>query len=232
MLMILFLITMGVMIMSQFTHELRWILMQKLKNPEKLSYKEIIAQGQSNLFDFKYPIFDENYRTTLQTNICKHYYTSEICCDAVQRFKLWLDVRMNTIMPYYNKLYESELLKINPLTDYSEDENINVNNTANTNQNVEQNIKNDGLRKDSNTPQAMLSNLEYYDNASDYTDNSVSNSKSNNTQNFNGTSERNRVGYHTSPSDLLLKYRNTFLKIDLMIINDLSDLFYGILSVG
>lgn len=206
--------------------------MEKLKNPEKLSYNEIIAQGQSNLFDFKYPIFDENYRTTLQTNICKHYYTSEICCDAVQRFKLWLDVRMNTIMPYYNKLYKSELLKINPLTDYSEDENINVNNKANANQNVEQNIKNDGLRKDSNTPQAMLSNLEYYDNASDYTDNSVSNSKSDNTQNFNGTSKRNRVGYHTSPSDLLLKYRNTFLKIDLMIINDLSDLFYGILSVG
>lgn len=264
MLMILFLITTGVMILSQFTHELRWILMEKLENPEKLSYNEIISQGQSNLFDFEYPIFDENYRTTLQTNICKHYYTSEICCDAVQRFKLWLDVRLNTIMPYYNKLYESELLKINPLTDYSEDEtytrtakqtgdsNLTQNDTTNveteTNVNDETSANSSSLSKNSNTPQAMLSNLEYYDGATDTTENGTSSNTSktegtnkgtygsqrNNTysQDNSENSDRHREGYHTSQSDLLNKYRSTFLKIDMMIIDDLSDLFFGILSVG
>ena len=78
---------------------------------------DIIANSRDKIFDFPYPIYDEEYRPVLESKILKHYYTREICAETVGRWKLFLDARMNEIMPYYNKLYESELLKFNPLYD-------------------------------------------------------------------------------------------------------------------
>ncbi len=55
----------------------------------------------------------------IEQNLCKkilrHYYTREICCETVGRWKLFLSDKMKNIMPYYNQLYQSELLKIDPL---------------------------------------------------------------------------------------------------------------------
>ena len=81
------------------------------------SVNDIIANSRDKIFDFPYPIYDEDYRAVLESKILKHYYTREICAETVGRWKLFLDARMNEIMPYYNKLYESELLKFNPLYD-------------------------------------------------------------------------------------------------------------------
>ena len=81
------------------------------------SVKEIIAMSRDKIFDFDYPIFDTEYKPVLETKILKHYYGREIGAETVGRWQLWLDTRMNEIMPYYNKLYESELLEFNPLND-------------------------------------------------------------------------------------------------------------------
>lgn len=70
---------------------------------------------QNSIFDFDYPIFDENYKPTLQKKILKHYYTREIGEETVELFKLRLNTRLNEILPYYNQLYASELLEFNPL---------------------------------------------------------------------------------------------------------------------
>lgn len=70
---------------------------------------------QNSIFNFEYPIFDENYRPTLQKKILKHYYTREIGEETVELFKLRLNTRLNEILPYYNQLYASELLEFNPL---------------------------------------------------------------------------------------------------------------------
>lgn len=81
------------------------------------SVKEIISKSRSKIFDFEYPIFDALYKPVLETKILKHYYGREIGSETVGRWQLWLDTRMNEIMPYYNKLYETELLKFDPLRD-------------------------------------------------------------------------------------------------------------------
>lgn len=70
---------------------------------------------QNSIFNFDYPIFDENYRPTLQKKILKHYYTREIGEETVELFKLRLNTRLNEILPYYNQLYASELIEFNPL---------------------------------------------------------------------------------------------------------------------
>lgn len=62
-----------------------------------------------------YPIFDEGHRAILNNKIIRHYYFREICCDSPERFNLYLETKMDEIMPYYNRLYKSELLEYNPL---------------------------------------------------------------------------------------------------------------------
>ena len=87
------------------------------KENEEHSVNDIIASAAQFIFNFDYPIFDENYRRPLETKILRHYYTREISEETYGLWKLRLDDRMNMIMPYYNKLYESELIKFNPLYD-------------------------------------------------------------------------------------------------------------------
>ena len=61
-----------------------------------------------NNFDFglkSYPIFDEQYRNTLNQNILNYYYESEIGVETAALFKKLLNARMQLIMPKYNKMY-------------------------------------------------------------------------------------------------------------------------------
>ena len=62
-----------------------------------------------------YPIFDENYRDILNKKILDTYWFREIGFETPGKFNWYLDTTLRNIMPYYNQLYQSELLKINPL---------------------------------------------------------------------------------------------------------------------
>ena len=105
--------------MSRFTTEVRFICEQYAGYTESQGYDkvdDIVEAAQSIIFE-QYPIFDEAYRKPLNMKILRHYYTREICAETVGLWKLWLNNKMNEIMPYYNQLYRSELLKFNPLYD-------------------------------------------------------------------------------------------------------------------
>lgn len=79
--------------------------------------KDTIERAVPKVFDFDFPMFDEKYRDVLCGKILKHYWTREIGAETVGLFKLWLDTKLNEIMPYYNQLYKSTLLEFNPLYD-------------------------------------------------------------------------------------------------------------------
>lgn len=81
------------------------------------SIKDTIERAVPKVFDFDFPMFDEKYRDVLCGKILKHYWTREIGAETVGLFKLWLDTKLNEIMPYYNQLYKSTLLEFNPLYD-------------------------------------------------------------------------------------------------------------------
>lgn len=113
--------------MSHYTTEVRFICEEAAGLDESKGYNnvnDILNASAPRIFDFNFPIFDENYRLVLEKKILKHYYTREICAETVGLWKLWLDARMNEIMPYYNKLYESELLEFNPFYDADYTRNI------------------------------------------------------------------------------------------------------------
>ena len=118
--------------MSTYTTEVRYICEEAagLEHSEGYqSINEILDKAREKVFDFNYPIFDESYRNVLENKILKHYYTREIGLETVGLWKLKLDTKMNEIMPYYNQLYNSELIKFNPMydvdltTDYSKEHN-------------------------------------------------------------------------------------------------------------
>lgn len=110
--------------MSKYTTEVRFICEQKsgLTESKGLSnIEEILENSWNKIFTNNWEIFDNDYREILCKKILRKYYTREICAETVGLWVLWLDATMCEIMPEYNKLYESEVIKYNPLfnTDYT-----------------------------------------------------------------------------------------------------------------
>lgn len=106
--------------MSKYTTEVRYICEHFSGLSESVGYDDVervIKACLPKVFDFNFPIFDENYRTVLETKILRHYYTREIGLETVGLWKLKLNTKLNEIMPFYNKLYKSELIEFNPLYD-------------------------------------------------------------------------------------------------------------------
>ena len=220
--------------MSHYTTEVRYICEVYAEYEESMGYDhvdEIISKARPKIFDFDYPIFDENYRSVLETKILRHYYTREIGCETVGRWKLFLQAEMNEIMPYYNQLYESELIKFNPMhdvnltIDHKKDNEGTSESESNTDYNDER------WRYYHDTPQdgvVGITSMRYLTEAEKNT--AESNTDNTNNSEFETTEDylehingkRSGVTY----SKMLEDYRKTFLNIDMMIIEDLSDLFF------
>lgn len=290
--------------MSKYTTEVRFICETANGLNESAGYSkvdEIISGAIPKVFDFPFPIFDESYRNVLCAKILKHYYTREIGDETVGLWKLRLNTRMNEIMPYYNKLYKSELINFNPLYDTDltktgnreHDGNENTNNTqeritdndgsyiengtkgvtANANNTTEQTTHstetNNNIKRDkySDTPQGALTNVEndtYLTNARKVTDDETktadSSGTSNNTTSYTENDTDSKTGTTknketitdefdslkqikttddylehitgkssgVSYSKMLMEFRDTFLNIDMMVINALADLFFNL----
>lgn len=242
--------------MANYTTEVRTICENYAGYPHfsgEMSVADIIEKSRTKIFDFSFPIFDEKYRSVLETKIIKHYYTREIGLETVGLWKLKLDTKMNEIMPYYNQLYNSTLLEFNPFydVDITRKHNTRSDGTRNetnenksngTNQNTtNSNSTNRNLYSD--TPQGALTGVEtetYLTNATKDMLESADNSNGIFNTSANGKSDsviKNVEDYLETVkgkqgsedySSLLLKYRETFLNIDLQVIEELSDLFLNL----
>lgn len=106
--------------MSKYTTEVRFICEEAAGLTSSVGYlgvNDVINTALPKVFNFDFPIFDEAYRPILEKKILKHYYTREIGLETVGLWKLFLDTKLNEIMPYYNQLYKSELITFNPMYD-------------------------------------------------------------------------------------------------------------------
>ena len=153
-----------------------------------------------------YPIFNEEYRRTLNDKIIEHFYFREIGFETPQLFKRFLNRKLNEIMPYYNKLYETELLEYDPLTNYNRTEVTNrgeaVQNAINSSDSGQVNDSGNGSNQSSgsssgksvysDTPQGFLQNTDIDDNtyasSADKSQNTTSSSGSNTYQSARTTS--------------------------------------------
>ena len=108
--------------MSKYTTEVRYICEAYAGMDESVGYDsidEVIDKSYLKIFqNSKIPMFNgesEAHRAGLLKKILLHYYSREIGYETVGLWKLKLNQKMIEIMPYYNQLYESELLEFDPL---------------------------------------------------------------------------------------------------------------------
>lgn len=235
--------------MSKYTTQLRFICETTAKLTESSGFnniEDILDKSWNKIFS-DFPIFDEQYRAELCKKILRHYYTREICCETVGRWKLFLCDKMKNIMPYYNQLYQSELLKIKPLVsvDRSVAHEGSKSETKTTNRNGtnSSNSRTDGSTNTwsyySDTPQGGVAGLDTNDYLTNATHNigtdgtsTTLNGKTSDTETGTGNGSDSYIdkvlGCEGNQSEMLLKFRETFLNIDMMIINELKDLFFTI----
>ena len=102
--------------MAMYTMELRNYIEKFSQYDENLTIDERIEIGREKLFDFDYPFYSENYKKQFETNFINEFYMREIGFETEELFKMRLRNWLRKNMGYYNKLFESELFKYDPLT--------------------------------------------------------------------------------------------------------------------
>lgn len=106
--------------MAQDTVQMRKFVTQWVKDAGayddgKPEWKQDFSPAYARLGLDGYPIYDESKRKQLNDKFIRHYWMREIGCETVGHFCLWCSNTFNEIMPYYNKLYEAELLNVEHL---------------------------------------------------------------------------------------------------------------------
>lgn len=81
-----------------------------------IELKDIVENH--NIFDFDYPFHDESKRKDFERKFIRHFYFNEICCDTIDRFKLFLEDKMNTVFPYYNELLRTATMDYEIIDNY------------------------------------------------------------------------------------------------------------------
>ena len=174
---------MGVTLMSKYTTEVRFICESKAGLSESGNADDVdsvIAKSWDKIFTTKVSFFDEEYRSVLCQKILKHFYLREICSETVGVWKLWVNTRLEEIMPYYNQLYESAKLDFNPLHD--------VDVTRTQNRVVDGTKKEDENRTEKRDDNRSSSKEE----SREISSSSESNNSGNGTRTSNGASENER----------------------------------------
>lgn len=191
-----------------------------------------------NNFDFQmnsYPIFDEDYRDTLNNNILNHYYENEIGFETASLFRFYLNQTLNEIMPKYNELYKVQKKLVDEnllLNNVNLTESLTGSNTTETSSESTSSSNNKNLFQD--TPQGNIPSQDI-DDENVYATNLTLNNNSINDSNSSAGSGTNEylktiIGNNGGKFniEILKDIQNNFMNIDLMIINELNDLFMQI----
>jgi len=172
-------------------------------------------------------------RAELNTKILSYYRFREIGFETVGRFLFELETALKEIMPKYNQLFYSADQDFNPIynVDYNK---VILRDKSNRDSGATSATSTDttnGKSVDSATPQNQLSissadidSVDYADNASWNASNassSTSGTTSNSGQENESTVENTKGNFGVvSAQDLILKYRETIINIEQMIIHD------------
>lgn len=221
------------------------------------SYTVELGSLVSNGFDLgldKYPIFDRDYREPLNAKIIEHYWFREIGAETPALFRRYLARKMNEIMPFYNEVYKTTLLDLDPLANVSmttegkssgtNESERNAKHAETTEGKGSSETENDTMSRTlaSETPQTQLSGYEDY--ASALND---STGKATGTASTSESSSRNLTEDDTSriktldeyvtkvtgltgmtQAQAIMDFRAQLLNVDMLIIEELAPLFMGV----
>ena len=205
-------------------------------NNYTLTLQQIISSN-IEIFDFEYNLFDNNYKPVFEQLFKDYFLMEEIAHETVGLFKHRLKLKLNMVLPYYNKLYMSQSLEQRILDNYDVTETI----TRHLNGDSEQISKSNLVRKGDNkqlykdTPKTKIDidKIDVVTNITknlfdeNTTNNDISTNKSNNVENYERRMTGN-IGVQTD-ADAIMKYWLSLRNVTLEIFeNELSQLFMGI----
>ena len=206
--------------MSKYTLELRYLYKDK----------------KFKLFDFPYNLYDNDLKPWFEEKFFQHFMFYEIGFDSVAMFKQRLMSKLNDIFPYYKQLYETEIAckDIDFMLNKDLKESYVRELTSNSNSSQESNATSNGLSTSGQLTPSLISNSQKIDKFMDTAQKDESSSITNSTGESTGNSKeeytltsQGNIGI-TSSAELLSKWREVLLNIDLMIFEECNDLFMQI----
>ena len=209
--------------------------------------KDLAKEGRNTIFNFDYPLTDNVSKEKFETMILNHFIRRRIGFETVTAFRIALNVKLNEIMPLYNKMFDAlenwnifNDGEITTRTGTDTTTSQNTNNTSNslTNQSTTSTTDTSD-RRNSELPQNQLedlrngsyvTNYNYDTNTNNGQDSSTSTGTSQATN--NGTDNKQYTETITrSPADkiaILKEMQENIKSIYTMIFKDLDSLFYQI----
>lgn len=190
-----------------------------------------------------YPIFDEAYRPRLNKLIKDHYWFRETAYETAAMFAHQLRHRLETIMPYYNQLYESTRIKFDPLStmdvssvsDGTHSSKSSTEGSGSTNNRTSG--ESDADSRDMRYPDTAINQRGDYavsGTKSGARNEGASETKNTSTSKASGDESTHATSHSTgrsqSASSLLMEYRASLLNVDKMVLTELGDLFFGLWS--
>lgn len=204
-----------------------------------------------------FPIHDEEHRPILVGKIVDHFWNRELGRETLDDFQRAMRIRMNEIMPGYEQLYKSTQFAFDPMktvdiatvstgltkaqrngTTETTGESASDSNSTTGATSVSRSVNQD-------FPQVALSPDEDYassavDGNGTTSSTSVGHEENTSTQLATDTatedaeqnSDSRTTGYQGVPSDILMRYRESILNIDTMILADLDELFMSVWDNG
>lgn len=127
--------------------------------------KDLAKEGRTTIFNFDYPLSENVSREAFETMILKHFLMRRIGFETVTAFRIQLDVKLNEIMPIYNKMFDAlenwEIFNDGEKTVKSGTDNRKTENTTNT---TNSSNSSNSLNNESNTNTTNISDRRHSDN--------------------------------------------------------------------
>lgn len=212
---------------------------------EYTKIKDLAKEGRSTIFNFDYPLSQYIEKEKFETMILNHFLQRRIGFETVTAFRIQLDVKLNEIMPLYNKMFKAlenwEIFNDGEVTTRTGSDKTttqNTNNTSNSLTNQSTTSTTDvSDRRNSELPQNQLedlrngsyvTNYNYDTNTNNGKDISTSQGSSQATNNGTDNKQYNETITRT-PADkiaILKEMQENIKSIYTMIFKDLDCLFY------
>lgn len=77
------------------------------ENQNPVKTYNLAKEGRSHIFDFDYPLSEKMTKEDFETLILNKFLMRRIGFETLNAFKIQLNVKLNEIMPMYNKLFDA-----------------------------------------------------------------------------------------------------------------------------
>lgn len=186
---------------------------------EETPIKNLAKEGRGEIFDFDYPLSTHINKEDFEVMILNNYMMRRIGYETLTAFKLQLNVKLNSIMPIYNKLFDS-LDGWNLFTDGETTTRNTVDESS-----MESSTTSTSDSRFADTPQGRLTDIANGTYMTDYTlnsDTTESDGTSNDEVNETITrTQHDKIGIYK-------QFQNDIKSIYQLIFDELDELFYSL----